>query len=530
MKNSDGKETKIVIDSQGRPARFLNEDGSEVRIAWLSDTVIEVTILIPGEQTSPPIVVDLQNPTDNLSAENKNALGGTQVIEPSELPFEVAQSSTIPSSYPVDTVVTQCGTPRKDAYVEILVKHGDNIETYPSSCIDEEKGTYRVSIPTFQTGIGATVEEICSNTETAVGFTCEFSEQLAVSAPSWCLASSVLYLKCVGISESVIAAHAFYCNTLGFSHGHGGESLAGQFCTEGGIDEFVERAIDNFKTIYLSYVVTVDGDQLTGSYQESSGLGPYPSFEENFEREYIISTEISPTSGTAPLTVQLSASRSIAWPNTEFTYTWESSDGQSVKGQEASIQFTQPGEYGIRMTFVDEYGCTGLSDPASIVVEGDEISTCASGNQTVFYKDREWQRCDDGNIYSWEQANAFCNTLVLGGYSDWRLPDKNELKSLVYCSNGHHTPLIDWDQSKIYEQNLIDATCCSNPPDCNTYEIPSISSVFEVNASIYNSLYWTSETYGTSAAWWVTFGGLMADGGTTHIYYQTNGGYARCVR
>lgn len=33
--------------------------------------------------------------------------------------------------------------------------------------------------------------------------------------------------------------------------------------------------------------------------------------------------------------------------------------------------------------------------------------------------------------YTWEQALTYCENLVLGVYSDWRLPNRNELQSLV---------------------------------------------------------------------------------------------------
>jgi hypothetical protein len=42
-----------------------------------------------------------------------------------------------------------------------------------------------------------------------------------------------------------------------------------------------------------------------------------------------------------------------------------------------------------------------------------------------------WQKATDDTTRTWAAALAYCNDLVLGGHSDWRLPNINELRSLV---------------------------------------------------------------------------------------------------
>ncbi|MCI5178254.1 MAG: DUF1566 domain-containing protein [Candidatus Electrothrix sp. AW3_4] len=103
---------------------------------------------------------------------------------------------------------------------------------------------------------------------------------------------------------------------------------------------------------------------------------------------------------------------------------------------------------------------SGGSDP-------EESFTCTSGDQTAMWNGREWQRCDDGNTYLWQEAKDYCENLVLGGYSDWRLPTKDELKSLVVCTNGTPTPLADYPDE---------------PYDCDnnngSYDVPTIDPSF----------------------------------------------------
>jgi len=50
-----------------------------------------------------------------------------------------------------------------------------------------------------------------------------------------------------------------------------------------------------------------------------------------------------------------------------------------------------------------------------------------------------WQQ--DVTSLNWEEALAYCEELNLGGYTDWRLPNKNELRSLVDYSR--YNPAIN---------------------------------------------------------------------------------------
>lgn len=89
---------------------------------------------------------------------------------------------------------------------------------------------------------------------------------------------------------------------------------------------------------------------------------------------------------------------------------------------------------------------------------------------------------------TWQEALVYCENLTYAGYSDWRLPDKNELASLVNYEK--YNPASDF-------------------PD-----MPS-------------NYFWSSSTfvYNAGYAWYVHFSNGRVSSNT-----KTNSYYVRCVR
>jgi hypothetical protein len=102
-----------------------------------------------------------------------------------------------------------------------------------------------------------------------------------------------------------------------------------------------------------------------------------------------------------------------------------------------------------------------------------------------------WQQAVPAGTYDWAQAKAYCSTLALGGYSDWRLPTRIELVSLL--DFGHSSPAIDTTYFP------------STPPDA----------------------FWSSSPLAgsSSSAWFVDF-----NSGKSRENGVSNTGKVRCVR
>ena len=102
-----------------------------------------------------------------------------------------------------------------------------------------------------------------------------------------------------------------------------------------------------------------------------------------------------------------------------------------------------------------------------------------------------WPDCSTGYIKYWKDSIDYCESLTLGGRSDWRLPNINELRGI-----------IDYN---------------SYSPSTNRYAFPS-----ELG------FYWSSTTYAkdTTSAWGINF----SDGQIVSKNKTSSMGYLRCVR
>ena len=142
----------------------------------------------------------------------------------------------------------------------------------------------------------------------------------------------------------------------------------------------------------------------------------------------------------------------------------------------------------------------GQTQPLSFTNNGDGTIT---DNRTGLM----WMRCSIGQTYdpttdrcenslltyTWQQALAECENLEFAGYNDWRLPNRNELMSIV-------------DYSKV---------------------VPSVDTTYFPDIPSRHADYWssTTDTYARHAAWRVNF-----NDGNIYSDNKRNNHYVRAVR
>jgi hypothetical protein len=157
----------------------------------------------------------------------------------------------------------------------------------------------------------------------------------------------------------------------------------------------------------------------------------------------------------------------------------------------------------------------GAATPA----KGQRFLTDAQGTVSDTQTRLMWMRCSAGQSWNgqtcigqpsmldWQTASRERNR-GFAGFSDWRLPTFEELRSLVYCSTGRHvTP------------NASDAACAGS------FVKPTIDPTLFPNTV--PGWYWssTSVTGNSMSAWYVSFS--TGEGGN---YGTGNPRYVRLVR
>jgi hypothetical protein len=107
-----------------------------------------------------------------------------------------------------------------------------------------------------------------------------------------------------------------------------------------------------------------------------------------------------------------------------------------------------------------------------------------------------------GRVWDWKGAKGYCQGLTLGGYSDWRLPNKSELNKLLTKSKNSNSRGYKYYIKKDFVENM--------PP---------------LNGKYASATFWSSTEKDSSYAWGVNF--LL---GSDRWFNEAIQDYALCVR
>jgi hypothetical protein len=130
-----------------------------------------------------------------------------------------------------------------------------------------------------------------------------------------------------------------------------------------------------------------------------------------------------------------------------------------------------------------------------------------------------WQ--NNTSLKNWNDSIQLCGNLVLEGYSDWRLPDIDELRTLIVGC----TKTIPGGECQVKEGCGI--SCFSN--ECNGCELGNGEGASGCYLNVFFekpcASYYSSSKEGSDNAWVVEF-----NKGSIYSYLKTVEYYARCVR
>lgn len=147
--------------------------------------------------------------------------------------------------------------------------------------------------------------------------------------------------------------------------------------------------------------------------------------------------------------------------------------------------------------------------------------TPIQNDATVMWQGREWQKSGSDHGMNWAAANAYCDYITDGGYTDWVLPTIEELRSLIVCSNGTQV-------TGGYDLNIVTHPYSCEDGNSTSYTSPTIAPAFNSSAiNSYQSLIWSSTVSSASPtyAWGVYF-----SSGAVSYASKNIATLVRCVR
>ncbi|MBP5202542.1 DUF1566 domain-containing protein [bacterium] len=154
----------------------------------------------------------------------------------------------------------------------------------------------------------------------------------------------------------------------------------------------------------------------------------------------------------------------------------------------------------------------------SSTLKCDALPTCSTAQVTPCKSGSLIWSAGSTNHMTWANAVTYCNNLTEGGFSDWRLPNISELRTLIKNCSG----TISSGTCPVNDPGCLSRSCYdSNKCDC----AQDMSGKYSVFGDA--DYFWSSSVPSdhTSSAWYVSFGD-----GAVFYGYKTDTYSVRCVR
>jgi len=141
-----------------------------------------------------------------------------------------------------------------------------------------------------------------------------------------------------------------------------------------------------------------------------------------------------------------------------------------------------------------------------------------------------WQDPPPSSTCTWSDAVSYCNNLVLGGNEDWRLPNVDELISLIRgCVDGTATYDLSPSTCEMTPAGCAETDSCNGTSNCSLCSIgngPGLGSCYwDPALGGTCGWYWSSSTYSSAVVWGVHFDNGYVGSAFVHADRRV-----RCVR